>query len=297
MKLMVCPNNRDIKEQLNLGVKSFLFGVKDFSINDNNALTLDDIISFRKEYPNIELFLSMDKNLFNNELELTRELLVKFNELEIAGIFFYDQAILNIWQELSLTVPLVWNQTHLVTNYNTCNYYSELGVKYGLLANEITLEEMLEIRSKSKLLLMVNLLGYPVMAHSKRKLLTNYFNYTKSFQEDRIYTLKEPNKDDKYLIKENNIGTCLYNGLLFHATSSLFDYVKQDFAYGIIYMENISSSKINEVITIYQEILKGNTYSSLEQAELIRVVNNILESNNTGFLYKKTIYKVKRNDK
>ncbi|MEG2564539.1 MAG: U32 family peptidase [Bacilli bacterium] len=297
MKLMVCPNNRDIKEQLNLGVKSFLFGVKDFSINDNNALTLENIISFRKEYPNIELFLSMDKNLFNNELELTRELLVKFNELEIAGIFFYDQAILNIWQELSLTVPLVWNQTHLVTNYNTCNYYSELGVKYGLLANEITLEEMLEIRSKSKLLLMVNLLGYPVMAHSKRKLLTNYFNYTKSFQEDRIYTLKEPNKDDKYLIKENNIGTCLYNGLLFHATSSLFDYVKQDFAYGIIYMENISSSKINEVITIYQEILKGNTYSSLEQAELIRVVNNILESNNTGFLYKKTIYKVKRNDK
>ncbi|MEG1495675.1 MAG: U32 family peptidase [Bacilli bacterium] len=297
MKLMVCPNNRDIKEQLNLGVKSFLFGVKDFSINDNNALTLENIISFRKEYPNIELFLSMDKNLFNNELELTRELLVKFNELEIAGIFFYDQAILNIWQELALTVPLVWNQTHLVTNYNTCNYYSELGVKYGLLANEITLEEMLEIRSKSKLLLMVNLLGYPVMAHSKRKLLTNYFNYTKSFQEDRIYTLKEPNKDDKYLIKENNIGTCLYNGLLFHATSSLFDYVKQDFAYGIIYMENISSSKINEVITIYQEILKGNTYSSLEQAELIRVVNNILESNNTGFLYKKTIYKVKRNDK
>ncbi|MEG1987471.1 MAG: U32 family peptidase [Bacilli bacterium] len=297
MKLMACPNNRDIKEQLNLGVKSFLFGVKDFSINANNALTLDDIISFRKEYPNIELFLSMDKNLFNNELELTRELLVKFNELEIAGIFFYDQAILNIWQELALTVPLVWNQTHLVTNYNTCNYYSELGVKYGLLANEITLEEMLEIRSKSKLLLMVNLLGYPVMAHSKRKLLTNYFNYTKSFQEDRIYTLKEPNKDDKYLIKENNIGTCLYNGLLFHATSSLFDYVKQDFAYGIIYMENISSSKINEVITIYQEILKGNTYSSLEQAELIRVVNNILESNNTGFLYKKTIYKVKRNDK
>ena len=37
----------------------------------------------------------------------------------------------------------------MVTNYNTCNYYYDKGVNFAYISNEITLEEMIEIKKNN----------------------------------------------------------------------------------------------------------------------------------------------------
>ena len=64
----------------------------------------------------------------------------------------------------------------MVNNYKTCNYYHSKGVKYALLSKEITLEEIKEMITKSKIEAMVETVSMPSVAFSKRKLLTNYYH-------------------------------------------------------------------------------------------------------------------------
>ena len=83
--------------------------------------------------------------------------------------------------ELNLKLDLVWDQTHMVNNYKTCDFYYDMGVKYALLSKEITLDEIKEIVNKSKINCMVEVVSLPSIAYSRRKLLTSYFKSINKF--------------------------------------------------------------------------------------------------------------------
>lgn len=296
MKLLICPKSKDIEREINLGITSFLLGITGFTTNQNCCFDLDEIKQIQDRYPNIEIFLLLNKNIFNHELEMIEEMLKKIDTMTIAGIFFYDQAILSIHQRLNLNTPLVWNQTHMVTNYNTCSYYYNQGVMYGVLAGEITLDEMLEIRQKTKMKLIVTILGYPVMSHSNRKLLKNYFAFTKEEKKQDMYTLKEPHKEELYLVKEDESGTSFYEGLLLNGTEALCSLIEADFSYALIFENEIADDKLEKIIPLYKDMLDKTSFTDKEKTSYIEISKKILESDYTGFFFKKTIYKVKRND-
>ena len=160
MKISVITSNvNNVLEYSKLGVDSFIFGLKDYSSGYSNPLTIDEIRNLREEYSG-ELFIAVNKNIFNSELDDLETKMQQLDELNISGILFYDMAVLSIRNRLGLSVPLVWNQTHMVTNYNTCNYYYDKGCEYGVLSSEITLEEVNEIRKNTKMKLFLNRYGY-----------------------------------------------------------------------------------------------------------------------------------------
>lgn len=288
MKLLVVPNNLDFDRFRALGVHSFLVGVREFSTNFKTSLSVDEIRSLCEKYPKEEIFLSFNKNLFNRELPVVETILKELDSLPIAGIFFYDLAILQLAQELHLKIPLVWNQTHLVTNYQTCNYYYHKGVQYALLSSEITLEEMLEIRNHTDMKLMVTIFGYPVIAHSKRKLLTNYFSSIEEVKEDKPYEVRESVNHEPYLLKESGTGTTIFYHRFLNGTEPLFTLCDADFSYGLVY-EDGDESLMTQVIQTFQNIIAGKE----EKNHAISYMNSLLGSY-TGFFYKKTIYKVKK---
>ena len=92
----------------------------------------------------------------------------------------------------------------MVTNYNTCNYYYAEGCKYAYLSNEITLDEMLEICDKSKIKTLAMVFGHSTIAHSKRKLLSNYFEYINKNKEKNCYDITETINNNKYIVEEND---------------------------------------------------------------------------------------------
>lgn len=292
MKYVVIPNNlNDINAYIENKIDTFIVGLEDFSIN-YPSVSLEKIKELSSK---CNLFVSINKNIFNSELDSLKEKLLEFSKLSISGVLFYDIGVLNIILENKIDINLIWHQTHMVTNYNTCNYYSEKGVKGAFLANEITLDEIIEIKNKTNIKLMVEVFGYPIMSHSRRSLLTNYFKSIDKDKENRTYNLTD--KDNKYLIKETKDGASILYGKLINGTKPLFDLIENNIDYLVLDMQEVDIKLSQKVLDKYLYIL--NNYDSINDLEKETIISemNSLIGDSTNFFYKKTIYKVKKGDK
>ena len=291
MKYIIIPNKNDELEfYKEKGIDTFIVGLENYAIN-YPTYTLDEI----KELSSTDnLFVAVNKNIFNSELEDVKEKLIKLSKLPILGVLFYDIGILNLVLENQIKVDLVWHQTHMVTNYNTCNYYYNKGVSYGFLANEITLEEILEIKKKTKMKLMVEVFGYPMMSHSRRKLLSNYLKSVDKKKEDRIYHLTE--HEDTYFLKETENGASILFGKPVNGTRPLFDLIENNIDYLVLDMQEIEKEVGGKVVDTYRYILNHQENIKGDEKEKIIQDMNELIGDYTNFFYKKTIYKVKKGE-
>lgn len=292
MKFVVVPNSlSELERYEEKKANTFILGLEDYCVN-YPSVSLERIKELSKKY---SLFIAINKNIFNGELDDIKKKLLELANLPIVGVMFYDLGILNIVIDNKINIPLVWHQTHMVTNYNTCNFYYDKGVEYGYLANEITLEEMIEIKNKTKMKLLVECFGYPIMSHSRRSLVTNYFKSIDSNKEDRNYTLSD--NENNYIIKENNSGTSILFGKVINGTRPLFDLITNNFSFGVLDMQNIEIDTGLEVLDKFNYIKDNiDTISDKEKEDIITYMNNLI-GDSTNFFYKKTIYKVKKGDK
>lgn len=288
MKLLVSLNNKTLDDYLKY-TNSFIIGLKGFSINylEFSVLEIKELL---EKYSDICLFVSINKNMFNNDLELLEKELIELSKLNIKGIMFYDLSVLSIVKRNNLDINLVWHQGHMVTNYNTCNYYYDKGCKYAYLASEITVDEIKEIKEKSPINLMAFMFGYPIVSFSKRKLLTNYKIHSNTILEGSYQTIKSGNSDN-YFIKENEHGTSIIYGNILNGIKPINE-LKDVLSYAVLDEQLISHDIFIKALEVYYNFL--NNEISMEKAE--KEIYDLTNSDDTLFFYKKTIYKV-REDK
>ena len=284
MKILVGLNNKDILDYLNY-TNSFIIGLKDFSIN-YQEYEIEEIKKLKEDYPNIELFVSLNKNIFNKDLNDLKEKLFALSKIDIKGILFYDLSVLSIVNKNNLKLPLVWAQEHMTTNYNTCNYYYDKGCEYVYLSSEITVLEIKEIKEKSKIKLISFLFGYPDVSFSKRKLLTNYFLYHNLPKQNDWYTISDD--DNKYFIKENALGTRIIYGNVMNGIIP-FNELKDTIDYALLNEELLDHDTFLKALSIFKNLNEGK----LKVEEANNKISNLVNSIDTVFYYKKTIYKVK----
>ena len=281
MKLLIEKNTSNFDK---LKTDGIILSLKDYSVQSTIYYDLDEIKEIINKYPKLEVFIKMNKNIFNDEIDRLKEMLIELNKLNIKGIFFYDLAILNIKQELNLDVDLVWDQSHMVNNYRTCDYYYNEGVKYALLGKEITLEEIKEIVEKSKITSIVEVVSTPAIAYSKRKLLTNYYKSINKTKKDTLEILeKVTNK--YYIVKESNNGTSFYTKDIMNGTSIIKDLYSVNTPYIIMREEGVPDfdELVNDTYTYIENECKDNDY--IEKYKKL--------GDNTNFFFKETMYKVK----
>ncbi len=284
MKVAVITSDyKNVSEYSKLGADAFIIGLKDFSSGYSNELTIDEIRSLREEYSK-ELFIAVNKNMFNDDLEELEKAMIQLDELNISGLLFYDIAVLSIHNRLNLKTPLVWNQTHMVTNYNTCNYYYDKGCEYGVIASEITLEEINEIKSKTKMKLFVNVLGYQVMGYSRRSLLSNYFKSINKPVEKDNYIIE--NNNEEYIVKEEKKGNAFLYGKPLNGSVVIKD-LSAD--YIILNDYNFSKDVFSKALELFVNLVKT------KEEKYVLELDNLI-GDNRGFFFTKTIYKVKKNE-
>lgn len=281
MKLLVEVSQKD-----NLYLDAcdgIILALKDYSVESVCYFSLSEIESIRKS-SSCEVFVKLNKNFFNSDINGLREVLVKLNDIGVDGVFFYDLAVLQLKRELNLDINLVWNQTHMVNNYRTCNYYFASGVKYALLGKEITLDEIKEIIYKSKITSMVEVVSRPSVAFSRRKLVSNYFSDLGKTGEDNI-TVHEKVTDLDYDVVEDNNGTCFYLNTVTNGTSIIKELYDVGCAY-IIFREY-------GIDNFYELVCDTRSYIGSSCSDLGYVSKYEKLGDSTNFFFKKTIYKVK----
>ena len=290
MKLLISLNTLELETYLKF-TNSFIIGLKDYCVNYYEA-SISDIEKVLNKYPTIELFVSLNKNIFNDDLQELKIMLMQLTKIKIKGLIFYDLSILNMVKELDLDIPLVIAQDHLITNYNICNYYCEKGVEYAYLSSDITKDEIIEISKKSNIKLMTFFFGNILITHSKRKLLTNYYEYYNIAHREKSGLIKEKNKEEEtYYIEENKIGTNILTKKILNGADFFYE-LKDKIEYAIL-DSNVRDDKFNnflDIVELYSLALK----EKISEEEFVEKNKKIMGKElYSGFFDKKTIYKVK----
>lgn len=266
-KIATIVNSVDEALKIKDYTDAYLLPLNNFSINYFHTFTIKQINKVKKL--NKEIFIILNKNIHNDELDNLKETLLEIENLNIEAIIFYDIALVNLKKKLNLKTKLVWHQEHLVTNYGAINYWYEKGVDSAYLSSEITKREMDEIRENTKAKLFVNIFGIIPMFTSKRHLINNYLDTFNLKSDNKNMTIYKEGKF--YKLNDSDLGTTVYTDYILNMTKEdlhKFDYV--------VFNSNlISDEKFKEVLEKYKE---GKSNKFKEE---------------TGFLYKETIYKVK----
>ena len=281
MKILVKPTTTNLKKYKK-NADAFLFGMENLSSFQTKTINIKQLTKIVNKYKEYEIFVGIDKNMFNKDLPLLEETLKELNNINIKGIFFYDLAVLYLVKKLKINIPLIWNQNFLTTNYKTCEYYKNQNVSGVNISSEITTEEIIEIKQNTKLTTFVNIFGYQLMAFSNRQLITNYFKHIKEKNYKKNNYMIE--KDKKYLIKENTSGTMILSDYILNGYDEL-DKIK-DIDYIILNSYMIKDNKFIKILKIFNNKLK-NIKNNID-------INKIIKNTNDGFFNKKTIYKVKK---
>lgn len=276
MKKIIIPNQKEIKNVQN--IDGLLLGLTNLSTNFLYTYTIEEIKEIIQKYPKLEIFVSVNKNILNEELPLLEEQLKCLDTLSIKGILFYDLSILHMKKRLGLKTHLYWAQEHFTTNYLTMEYYRKEGVQGTYISADITGEEILEIRKNTKGEMLVPLFGYLPMFASRRHLVHNYEKTFDVKGEGNIYTFEKDEK--KYPIIDDEKGTTAYTSIPYNGFS-LYDTLEQNhIEYIVINGTFIKEEAWNKILSVM------NTKNTFEK------INEILKTD-TGFLYKETFYKVK----
>ena len=205
-------------------------------------------------------------------------------------------AVLNLYQKLHLRFHLVWNETHMVTNSRSLKFYQQQGVDMAFLSGEITLDEMLAIKDKTNMPLMVLLSGYPPVSFSKRKLINNYYQFLGERPNNEL-VIKEPISKQEYLLLENKDGTQFFYKTILNGSKPYLELLRHNFDYGVL-QEVLDHERFLKVLSLFKEMQdKKGTDKVLKDDQFITKVTEELGSNDTSFFYKKTIFKVKKNEK
>lgn len=286
MKLLIEPQSKNKLYQDK--VDGLILSLKDYAVQSPIYYTVEEIKKIREENSNVELFININKNLLNNDIEPLKELLLELDKLNINGIFYYDLAILKLKKELNLKTDLVWSQTHMVNNYKTCNYYHSKGVKYALLGKEITLEEIIEILKKTTIIPMVEVVGLPSVAFSKRKLITNFYKDINK-EPKEVLDVVEKVTNSTYELTEDNNGTSFFLKEVINGTSVIKELYDNNLQYIIMRGYGLEEELFSELIHDTKEYISN----SCKDTSYITKYEKL--GNNTNFFFKKTIYMVKKN--
>ena len=94
MKLILIPDDlSNLDAYIDRGCEGIIIGLKDLSTNYEVELDIEQIKQLKEKYSNIEIFVAMNKNFFNEEMDIVEKSLVELDKMNINGILYYDLSI------------------------------------------------------------------------------------------------------------------------------------------------------------------------------------------------------------
>lgn len=274
-KILVKVNN---EEELTYPADGYVLGVTRFCICFNKTFNISEINQVIKKNNDKEIYVSLNKTVFNFEVEEYKNLLLNLDKLGLNGIIVGDVAALTY----DLKTPIIIDQLHLNNSSLTVKYFLNNGVKGVFLTNDITLDEINKIKDENKNgLLFKQVFGLPHLSSSVRSLVTNYLSYFGKKSNSKVYKIKERIDDDSYFIVEDYFGTHILGSKPINLINEL-DAIKVDYA---IIDGYLLDKKIDNVLKAFLE------NDVTKRKEIDEAFNS-----NEGFINRKTIYKVKNDD-
>ena len=257
-KFLVTINNiSDVEKYKKVGISTFVFALKDYSIGYEKTYSYEEINNI-----NEKKFVLINQVLDNNKIDSLKEILPK---IIVDGFIFEDIGLINVFKELNISGQKILFMNHFNCNYESVNAWLEY-VDSVFISNELTFDEIKEITLKSKKEIVLHVFGYNQIMYSKRKLLSNYYKYNN--KEIKLKnTIKDKASDIKFNVIEDNNGTVFLSCKVFDGRR-------------LLELENVLYYYMNTSFINVDDVLKFINGQDIDETD-------------SGFLDKKTIYKLK----
>lgn len=242
-KFYMIPNNKELemfKEEL-------VLPLKDFSVSFDVYFDKEEI---KEISSNRKVNVIINKFIHSKDIEKIKKIIDEIYSY-VNMFIVEDLGIANYINK----EKVVLYQNHIVNNYDSINYFNKLGFKKIVINNDLTIEELLDIRKNTNSELFIFSISRNTLMYSRRLLLSTYYDfYNIVGNKDRKVTEKVSKKE--LLIKEENESTSIYNDKIY----SLNKYIdKIDDFNLIINFSTLNSEETNIVLKNY----KNDNLSSL----------------------------------
>lgn len=287
MKLICdCFQIHDLNIYKNNGIDRIIVSFEKVSVRPIRVVNheeLKDLVN-KAHSIDLEVGLNMLNFMMEEEINIFEDTLKYCKEIGVDRIYYSDMGVYQLAKELNLESKCIYQPTTLIACSLDANHYLSLGIDKVVLSREITFEEMKDILSKCSGC-EASVFGYNAMMHSKRTLLSSYFEFSKltDRSDSKNLYLMEENRDEKMPVFQDNTGTHVLSGSVFSMFKELMELKGCDFKIeGIHLNEELVLKVANDICGI----LSGEKDGSKVFDEYQR---NYPELNITdGFMYKKT---------
>ncbi|MFN4216444.1 MAG: peptidase U32 family protein [Brevinematales bacterium] len=188
------------------GADAVYVGARSFSLREQATnLTIEELTEAIRYAHQRQKRLYLATNIFfhNRHISAFKEFVKEIAPLGLDGLIVSDLGMIGWLREHYPEIPIHVSTQANTTNKETCRFYEKLGVQRIVLARELSLEEIAEIRDAVSLELEVFVHGAMCVAYSGRCLLSNYFT------NPRLYKAGEKFSPGKRVrTRDANLGDC-----------------------------------------------------------------------------------------
>ncbi|HNX27863.1 MAG TPA: U32 family peptidase [Syntrophomonadaceae bacterium] len=175
--LLPAGDGEKLKTALLFGADSVYIGGKDFSLRAYAGnFTMGEIkagLDFARSLQK-KVVIAVNVMAHNKDLTEIPAYLEKLASLDVDGFIISDLGVLRQAQKYAPRIPITISTQANVTNYETAAFYQELGAKRIVLARELNIDEIADIKQKTGIEIEVFVHGAMCVSYSGRCLLSHY---------------------------------------------------------------------------------------------------------------------------
>lgn len=305
-ELLVTPTAvSEIESLLKAGATAIMVGEQRYGLRLAGEFKREDIV----EAVNIahqhdaKVYVAMNGLFHNDKIAELNEYILFLKEASVDAIVFGDPAVLMAVRETAPEMKMHWSTETTGTNWYSCNYWGRKGAKRAVLARELSMDSIIDIKEKAEVEIEVQVHGMTCMFQSKRSLLGNYFEYQGKVMEienrkvEKDMFLLDNERNNKYPIFEDENGTHIMSPNDMCIIDELSEMI--DAEVDVFKIDGVLKSPqyILEVTKKYRQAIDlcvddREEYENvkddlLEEIESSQPINRPLD---TGFFFKETVY-------
>ena len=281
MKLLTNFYNLESLDEILKYADGVIIGLSGFSTRETSYLKLEELeeVSKKIKSEKKELYLSF-KPFIGSQKDGLLTLFDLIKDFYITGLIVGDIGYYSLLKDYNFKI--IYNPETTLTNSYDINILKDYGIKGAFISKEITLTDIKEIIKLKELPLYMTVHGYLNMFYSKRQLLKSYFEYldiTHDYNHDKMRS-KEEKRVSFNPIVEDSFGTHIYRS----EVTSYIDYLDELKELDYFVVDGIfhTDEYIIDILKLFR-----NPSKDLKEA----LENKYKEKWDTGFFFKKTIYK------
>jgi len=204
------------KQLVELDIDVLCFGEEEFGLRLPHYFTREEMTELVQlaHHHGKKARVAVSAIMHPDKMEKIPEYLTFLESIGVDDIIVGDPGVIYVLQQKGYNLPYIYNAETMVTSSRQVNFWAKRGAKGAVLAREIPFQELQQIAKDADVFTEVLVYGATCIHHSKRPLITNYFNFTKQpdkvSKDDGLFISEPKDEETHYSIFEDSHGTHIY---------------------------------------------------------------------------------------